>query len=390
MSSRATPIVLDSTSSSSSDLDDYVVEEVSMEEDAFALPPTPPVVVAPVIVAPPAPARAPARSRVTDQVPPRGRRTQAGSRVRRFVFTLNNYTEEEHQFLCNWIADNCTWGVIGKETGDSCQTPHLQGACTLRSQVSFSTLKTLTGFQRAHLEMMKGQPSDSLSYCTKQDDNAFIYGELPNPGKRNDLAWATERIRAGASLKELARDAEGAPVLVKFCKGLTVYRSLVGKPRLQAPKVFWLYGSTGTGKTRCAVEFSLALTGSMDGFWISSGGLRWFDGYDRQRVAIFDDFRPKDVKFNYLLRLTDRYPLSVEFKGGFVDWVPDVIIITAPSRIVECFATRFQHVPEDIRQLERRVTLELEFPYQGDVNRTLMDLVVGDGAQHDGGAGNAV
>lgn len=54
-------------------------------------------------------------------------RTQAGARVTRVVFTLNNYSEEEHEWISSWIVENCKWGVVGKEVGDECQTPHLQG-----------------------------------------------------------------------------------------------------------------------------------------------------------------------------------------------------------------------------------------------------------------------
>jgi hypothetical protein len=228
----------------------------------------------------------------------------------------------------------------------------------LRKQVLFSTLKTWIGFKRAHVECMKGTPEDSLAYCTKQDSDAFIRGELPAPGKRTDVHKAVELIREGRSLRELANgeDIAGAVAVVKFSKGLTILRSLCNGPRTKPPQVFWLHGATGTGKTKCAIDFGLKIGGGLDAVWISGGGFRWFDGYDGQPVAIFDDFRAKDVKFNYFLRLLDRYPMDVEFKGGFVAWKPEFIVVTAPVDPEECFATRKEHRPEDIRQLLRRIT----------------------------------
>lgn len=284
------------------------------------------------------------------------RRSQAGQRIRRFVFTLNNWTQLEYSFLTEEFALQTSWMVLGKEKGES-GTSHLQGACILGSQWSFSTLKTLTGFKRSHIERMRGTPEDSLAYCTKEDSNAFVYGTLPSPGKRNDLRDATDRILAGQPLRALAGDGEVATAVVKFHKGLTVLRSLTRPPRIGPPLVFWLHGGTGTGKTRCAFEAGRILGSGDDDIWISSGGLRWFDGYDGHSVAIFDDFRAKHVQsFAFLLRLLDRYPVDVEFKGGFVKWTPKYIFITCPYDPDECFSTRRQHVPEDLAQLHRRIT----------------------------------
>lgn len=41
----------------------------------------------------------------------------------------------------------------------------------------------------------------------------------------------------------------------------------------------------------------------------AKGGQLWFDGYCGQEVVVFDDFRPWWCRFDYLLRLLDRYPM---------------------------------------------------------------------------------
>lgn len=312
-----------------------------------------------------------AAARATVGGPVRRERSQKGQRVTRFVFTLNNWTEEEYDFLTEFP---CKWMVVGKEVGEN-GTPHLQGACILGSQWSFSKLKTLTGFKRAHIESMNGTPEDSLAYCTKQDSDAFVKGTLPTPGKRTDVINAVARIQKGESLRSLAKDEEGGVAVVKFYKGLTVLRSLTRKPRDGPPKVFWLHGPTGVGKTRCAFEFAQSVAEGDDDIWISSGGLRWFDGYDAHSVVIFDEFRAKHVtSFAFLLRILDRYPMSVEFKGGFANWTPRVIIITSNKCPDDCFATRKEHVPEDIAQLHRRLTrvVELERLLEDDERADLV------------------
>lgn len=55
-------------------------------------------------------------------------RQRNGQRLRRFVFTLNNWTQEEYDWLTTRFAgtDLCQWIVIGKEVGQN-GTQHLQG-----------------------------------------------------------------------------------------------------------------------------------------------------------------------------------------------------------------------------------------------------------------------
>lgn len=283
------------------------------------------------------------------------------NRLRNFVFTLNNWTQEEWDYLTTSFAPTVKWLVIGKEIGEN-GTPHLQGACVIGKQIAFSTLKTLPGFCRAHMEPMFGKPIDSLNYCTKQDKEAFVHGDLPSPGKRNDILNIAQRIQNGESLASLASTEDGAAAIIKYSKGINHLRSITRKYRQHPPKVFWIYGPTGTGKTRAAFEAGVSLFSSPEDVWISSGGLRWFDGYDGQPVAIFDDFRAKHVSsFAFLLRILDRYPVDVEIKGGFVKWTPNIIFITCPSEPDECFQKRREHIPEDVNQLCRRITKVYHF-----------------------------
>lgn len=281
-------------------------------------------------------------------------------RLRRFVFTLNNYTEADIALLKQFAQASCRWMIFGKEKAPETGTIHLQGGCILTSQTCFSTLKKLPQFARAHIESMYGKPEDTRSYCSKEDSDPYEYGTLPTPGKRNDLHDALSFIREGADLSELAHIEAHGPVVVKFYKGLTNFRSLIRKPRVSPPEVYWFWGPTGTGKTRAAFSVADKYADRPNDIWVSSGGLKWFDGYDGQSVAIIDDLRSEDVpSFPFLLRLLDRYPMRVEFKGGSILWSPHTIIITSPLSPTDCFANR--HRSEDFAQLERRISYIHEF-----------------------------
>lgn len=288
-----------------------------------------------------------------------------GVRYTRFVFTLNNWTQVEYDWLTGDFTALAKWMMIGKETCPRTKTPHLQGAVVLKKQTARSTIAKMTGFKRAWHHTMDGTPEQSYVYCSKEDKNKFEHGILPNPGKRNDLHDVTEQILAGKQMVEIVRESvPAASVYVRYHQGLHRLRNLLSKKRVLPPKVYWIYGPTGVHKTRIAHEFGpkLGWDDSRDFIWTTKGDLKWFDGYDGQPIALFDDLRAKQVQFAFLLRLLDRYDLDVPIKGGFAHWVPKIIIITTPKDPKETFETRWTHKPEDIDQLTRRITLQFHIP----------------------------
>lgn len=285
-------------------------------------------------------------------------RTRGGhsKRVTRVVFTLNNYTPEEYEQVKCIPAK---WMVVAKETGDLNDTPHLQGAIILKSQKAFSTLKNLPGLARAHFEEMHGSPQQSLDYCTKQDKHAYVIGTLPQQGKRSDIHDVVDRLKEGVSMNQLVQDTSSAVCFVRYSRGLTLLRQHYNQTRdpNTPPRVFWFYGPTGTCKTRTA--FRISELQKKTPVWISNGPLKWFDGYDGHPTAIFDDLRTSDTTFPYLLRLLDRYPIQVEFKGGYSNWAPGTIFITCPKSPRDLWSLRTE---EQLDQLSRRITKEVSFP----------------------------
>jgi hypothetical protein len=115
------------------------------------------------------------------------------SRAKRWVFTLNNPTDDEQQKL----ADGCEqteYAVYGRETGES-GTPHLQGFVIFPSAIRRTTVKNRLGCPRFHLEVARGTDDQAADYC-KKDGDFEEYGTLPETrqGRRTDLegffTWA--------------------------------------------------------------------------------------------------------------------------------------------------------------------------------------------------------
>lgn len=203
--------------------------------------------------------------------------------------------------------------VIGKETGTN-GTPHLQGYVEMTNAVRLSSLKKMC--ERAHWEPRKGTPAQAAEYC-KKDGNYWESGELPNQGARNDLKEVAEQVRSGVSLAKVAEENPG--MWVKYHKGFRDLKMSLLKDRTERPTVIWLWGGTGVGKTRTAVEKSSS-------FYIKDG-THWWDGYEQQETIIIDDFDGK-WPFRDLLRLLDRYPYRGQYKGGYVNVNSPYIYIT--------------------------------------------------------------
>lgn len=71
---------------------------------------------------------------------------------------------------------------------------------------------------------------------------------------------------------------------------------------------------------------------------------------------MFDDMRKDTFKLHELLRILDRYPLQVEYKGGSIPFNSPKIIITSCYHPAKMYETN-----ENIQQLLRRIDNIIEF-----------------------------
>lgn len=112
----------------------------------------------------------------------------------RWVFTLNNYSQDEYTTITS-NTSAFVYLVIGKEVGEA-GTPHLQGFIIFQTRKRLNSVKQVVG-ARAHCEVARGSSPQARDYCKKDGDFAE-FGEFPinAQGKRSDLetffAWATE------------------------------------------------------------------------------------------------------------------------------------------------------------------------------------------------------
>lgn len=121
------------------------------------------------------------------------------------------------------------------------------------------------------------------------------------------------------------------------------------------PIVIWLYGPTGTGKTRLVHEREREVH-----FWTSTGSLEYFNGYGGETVVLFDDFRASDCKFQNLLRYLDIYRVIVNIKHAYANWVAETIYITCNKHPRDCYNVESERVNQLLRRIHKIIFLNEE------------------------------
>lgn len=271
-------------------------------------------------------------------------------RYRNWVWTLNNYTEDEIAAIQvdavekhSFASQKCRYLVFQKEIAPSTGTPHLQGYAEFSAQISMGQLKAFLG-SRIWCSRRDGPRNDARDYCVKIESRdpgtePYEYGQwTATPGvqgKRSDLSSAISVLREGgiAAVAEeypevFVRNVNGLTALCRFFEGTVSdqhfeprpWQSILAKLLDEQPddrRVYWITDAQGgRGKSRLsrflvaergAVEFSgrvadmafqLASTRDVRGEW--------------PRIAIFDITRGAAEMSTHL------YSFAEQLKNGRV------------------------------------------------------------------------
>lgn len=110
----------------------------------------------------------------------------------------------------------------------------------------------------------------------------------------------------------------------------------------------WLWGKTGTGKSKKAFEDFNPDTHYVHN--LEDGG--WWDNYTQQEVVIIDEFRGQ-IPYSTLLRLVDRTPFSVTRRNRKpIPFVSKKVIVTSSLQPHEVYCNLAQN--DSLLQLYRR------------------------------------
>ncbi|UJO02088.1 Rep [Molossus molossus associated circovirus 1] len=276
------------------------------------------------------------------------------ARARNWIFTDNN--PERHE--PDW-PDTVKYAIWQLERGAE-GTQHLQGYVEFKHSTPLTRCKSI--LPRAHWEVRRGTQQQAIDYCSKQNTREagpWTFGELAlaSQGARNDLLELKRAIDEGKREIELYEHS----AMWKYRSSALAYRNLTCPRRDHITRVYLCIGPTGCGKT------SFCKRVAPEAYWKfrSPGSNEWWDGYDRHSDVVIDEFYGW-IKYDTLLRLIDSSPLSVEIKGGVVQFVARRLFITSNRDLDDWYPgiTDKSALQRRIREFGLRVT---------DFNQNIVD-----------------
>jgi len=274
---------------------------------------------------------------------------------RNWCFTINNPTIEDAEVLQNLQkCQTLQFLFCTLETGAQ-GTQHYQGYLELVRHKLRRTVKNLLP-KNPHLEPRKGTAKQALTYCLKDLDdfqkemipktfsnesieNCLPILELPLTITINTATRSVEEILSNEKSKKLKKDERllllkeaidqgqnnkalaelDFPIWLQYAKHFDNYRVLISQPRNHPVSVTVIYGPSGTGKSKYALE------NYPTAYWKQRSN--WWDNYQDHETVVFDEFYGW-VPYDMLLRICDRYPLLLETKGGQVNFTANQIVFT--------------------------------------------------------------
>lgn len=249
--------------------------------------------------------------------------------LKNLCFTLNNPTITKEMFLTH-LKENLDiiYVIIADEVGDS-GTPHFQGFLQLQNKVRFKKLHEI--LMNAHIEPLRGTPTQANEYCTK-DGNYITHGILKTQesiGVQNKEKWS--------QLLHLAQSGQMDAIHTDFPGEYIRYHAALHKVRVEAMKTLesskfclWLFGEPGTGKSRFARDYDA------NAYWKNPN--KWWDNFNDgfHKTVIIDDIDKSHRVLGYhIKRWADRYPVLCETKGSSMYATYDNLIITSNYSIDE-------------------------------------------------------
>lgn len=226
---------------------------------------------------------------------------------------------------------------------------HWQGFCHSKKRMYRRAVQLAIGDEGAHMECARSI-QHAIDYCCKADtrvEGPFEHGDkskVASQGNRSDLEEVHKKLVDGQGLLEIS-DAHFS-TFIRYHRGIMLWEGMHKAPRSKPPCITVIWGLTGVGKSLWAAEHHPGA------FWLGRGNGTnvWWDGYHGQDTCIIDEFYGW-LKWDFFLKLLDRYPLRVECKGGSVQFNSSHIIITSNKHWSEWYKSERIDMGPFIRRL---------------------------------------
>lgn len=296
---------------------------------------------------------------------------------RRWMLTINNpeQTDEEMQKYIKSL-EHFKYSTFQREKGHEKETEHFQIFIIFTIGKRFSTLKSY--FPTAHIEQAQGTNVQCRDYCSKEDtriSGPFEIGEFAEERARNDIKSLMELISAGADNETLKglypnqyfRFKDKIERLRQECVACQY------EDKLRHVEVTYIWGKTGTGKTRRVLEeYGLKNVYRVTDYFKDP----WF-AYKNQDVVLFEEFRGQ-FKISEMLNYLDIYPLWLPSRYSNKIACFTKIFITTNVPLSKQYLNIQEEEPETYLAFKRRIHNVVRVDEAGSHNENeqlSMDLI---------------
>lgn len=221
--------------------------------------------------------------------------------------------------------ENIQYCIWQRELSPTTHKQHLQGYMQLMNARPMAWIKNNL-FKTAHLEIAKGDCESNQAYCSKEasrdgeDAGPWEYGTAKKQGKRSDLDAIIHLVNQKKELTEIVAEI---PSALRYLNNVKQLIAESFKERTTAPKVIYIYGAPGTGKSTYVFNQY-----GRQNVYVKDDTM-WWNGYRQQKVVLMDDCDLTKWERSMLIRMWDQWPLQVQTKGGFIHLNSPYIIITS-------------------------------------------------------------
>lgn len=309
------------------------------------------------------------------------------TKSRKYQLTFNNPSEhaDTHESINSRMKElSYQYYCLCDEIGEKENTPHTHLYFVCENAVHFSKVKKL--FPNAHIESAKGSSRDNRNYIRKEGkyensskketnlpETFEEYGKMP-------LDKAEKNETVSAQVLQMIKDGfSNTEIIEKFPS----YFSKIGhieKMRQEYlnekfcnerrdVEVIYIYGPTGTGKTRHVMD-----TYDYKNVCKITNYNHPFDNYKNQDVILFDEFRDS-IPISDMLQYLDCYPCILPAR--YADKVAcfTKVYITSNIPIEKQFEYIQKTEPETFNAFLRRISHVFKLDENGEMIEEFPDFL---------------
>ncbi len=252
-----------------------------------------------------------------------------------------------------------------------------------RSPIRFNTVKNR--FPTAHIEKAIGNATENRDYIRKSgkwaedkksetsvEGTFYEFGNIPSENEEKDpkMFRLLQNVKDGLSTTEIIDDT---PSFAFKSRDIDALRETILSERYRSQNrkitVTYLYGASGSGKTRSIFEKHQSSEICRITDYNGKNGVR-FDAYHGHDVLVFEEFNSQ-IPIETMLNLLDIYPLMLPAR--YTDRIAcyTQVYITSNISLGEQYISEQRNHPETWKAFLRRIHKVYEYNADGTINEII-------------------